>query len=102
MRGGCVAAKRSGRSMMGHVPKVYSATPHRPKVDAKKAAILEYLRAGTTIAEACERVGVSYESYRYYKRTDSQFALTADSIQGKKAEGKPQRDDVPDFPEFCE
>lgn len=68
----------------------------------KKAAILEYLKAGTSIREACERSGTTYENYRYYRRTDEQFAAMAASILGEQVTGDVVRDDVPDFPEFCE
>lgn len=77
--------------------------PDKPRVSTKKAAILEYLKAGTSIKEACERAGTTYESFRYYRRTDGQFASMVASITGEqKSQDVAERKDVPDFPEFCE
>lgn len=78
-----------------------NVTARKPKPAQKKAAILEYLKAGTSIREACERSGATYESFRYYRRNDEQFAAQVASIQGQVVE-TPERDDVPEFPEFCE
>lgn len=88
----------AGRKKAGH-----SVAPNRVKVSSKKASILELLKAGCSITEACERSAASYESFRYYRRTDEQFAAMVATILGEVREDlSTGRADVPDFPEFCE
>ncbi len=45
---------------------------------ARRAAVLERIKAGDTIAQACESVGVTEKSYAYWRKTDEVFKASVD------------------------
>ena len=78
----------------------------KPNLDArqKKNTILEYMRRGLTVAQACRDLKIHEQSVTYYRRSDAQFREQYDRIRliSKAAPGEKPRVEVPDFPTFCE
>lgn len=70
---------------------------------AAKQQVLKLLRDGNTVEEALLHVGRSKETWKYWKRSDPEFAKDANFIIGARTrKGADGRKEVPDFPEFCE
>lgn len=70
--------------------------------EAKKI-ILATVRMGGTVAEGCRQARRSVKSYEYYRRTDPDFRELVDRARQTAAEkAAGERQEVPDFPEFCE
>ena len=71
-------------------------------VEEAKARVLELIRDGYKVAEACKVVQRSPETYRDWMKTDAAFKAAVADIRSIKAEeketGKPA---VPDFETFC-
>lgn len=68
-----------------------------------KKIILSALRAGHTVEVACNSAGRSRSSYDKYRASDPDFAAKADAAkQYALGQSAKQRDEIPDFPEFCE
>lgn len=75
------------------------------KADAARAKrkLLSLLANGLTITEALRGVERSRGTYEYYRRTDEVFAAEVDRVRAAVDRGEVAgREDVPDFPEFCE
>lgn len=73
---------------------------------ALKAVIIQYVKEGRSIADACRDSGYTDEIYKYYRRSDPAFKDQIDRLRrfkgiGKHAEGVVE-EPFPEFPEFCE
>ena len=79
-----------------------------PKAVAKRVrwkmdALLACISDGMTVNQACEKVGVSKQSYAYYKRAYPDFRASVNAVRGiPPRDEAPVHNPVPDFPEFCE
>lgn len=75
----------------------------RTKVSSKNAkdVILAGIRSGLTVERACEAAQRGVSTYAYYRRTDDNFRVMADAAMQQR-DGLAVRQEVPDFPEFCE
>ena len=73
-------------------------------VQEKKDTVLNYMRQGISVAEACRDLGITEQTVQYYKNSDKQFRADYERCKlMKTAQGDRQaRDSVPDFPTFCE
>ena len=73
-------------------------------VQEKKDTILAYKKKGLTVAAACRDLGISDKSVTYYRRSDSKFREEYDRISLMATDhGQAKaREEMPDFPEFCE
>lgn len=70
--------------------------------EAKKI-ILATVRMGGTVAEGCRQARRSVKAYEYYRRTDPDFRELVDRARQTAAEkAAGEREEVPDFPEFCQ
>lgn len=70
----------------------------------KKDTILNYLRQGLSAAEACRDLGLHEQTIAYYRKSDVQFRTDYDRIRlmAKDETAQVAREEMPDFPEFCE
>lgn len=69
----------------------------------RKQIILATVRIGHTIDEGCRQAGCVRSTYDYYRKTDPDFRDLIDkALQAKIDRAKGNREEVPDFPEFCE
>lgn len=67
-----------------------------------KAKVLEAIRNGAKVNEACHAVGRSPETYRDWMKTDRAFKAAVQDVRTvKKVEDETGTMPVPDFPEFC-
>ena len=67
-----------------------------------KAKVLEAIKSGLKVEEACRLVGRSVETYRSWRKDDAAFKAAVDDIRTIRAEEKETgKLPVPDFPEFC-
>jgi hypothetical protein len=68
-----------------------------------KKIIISALRAGHSVDIACQSAGRSRSSYDKYRKEDREFAALADAAR-ENAQGRSarNRDEIPDFPEFCQ
>jgi hypothetical protein len=67
---------------------------------AKKAAqqkVLDAIKMGATVEQACHQAGRGLKSYEGWRATDEDFRNAVDAIRGKM---QPRPEGVPDFPEF--
>lgn len=74
----------------------------RKSAEAAKKMILAMVRMNYTIDESCAAAGRARSSYDYYRKTDPDFRQLIDEAmqqRGQRAAG--EREDVPDFPQFC-
>ena len=73
-------------------------------VAAKKAKLLDLYAKGTTIKDACTKIGISPKSADYYRRTDPEFRERIDRIREFRDTGvvAQARKGVPRFEEFSE
>ena len=84
------------------------AVKARPKggrrtTEAAKEQVLKLLRDGNTVEEALHYVGRSKETWKYWKRSDPDFKLSADAVINMRSKkGADSRKEVPEFPVFCE
>jgi len=71
---------------------------------AKKDTILNYMRKGISVAEACRDLGITEQAVAYYKQADAQFRQDYERIKlMATSEGASKaREEMPDFPTFCE
>jgi len=67
-----------------------------------KEIVLQKRAAGMAVKEAMAVVGRSYETWRDWRRTDSDFKEKADKIGQALKRGEVSKSSVPDFPEFSE
>lgn len=69
----------------------------------RKNIILATVRMGHTIAEGCHQAGIVRTTYDYYRKTDPDFRDLVDrALQANIKKSQGHREEVPDFPEFCE
>lgn len=72
-------------------------------VPDKKLKILELVRQGNTIDQACSIMGISPKSYEYYRKTDESFRLDMDFLREQLRRPDVRgRVDLPPFAEFSE
>lgn len=73
-------------------------------VKQKKETILAYMQSGLTQAAACRDLGILPQNVTYWRRSDADFRAAMERAKLMKTEeGQAQaRDEMPDFPEFCE
>lgn len=79
----------------------------RPKdrdTSEKKEIILRYLQDGFTAAEACRDLGITEQTPQYYRNTDQEFREAYDRLKLMRTKdgAAEARNDMPDFPTFCE
>lgn len=76
----------------------------RTKVSSKNAkdVILAGIRSGLTVERACKAAQRGVSTYAYYRRTDENFRVMADAAMQQRDGEAGAREEVPDFPEFCE
>lgn len=68
-----------------------------------KEQVLKLLRDGNTVEDSLFHVGRSKETWKYWKKSDPDFARDANHIIGLRTKrGADSRKEIPDFPEFCE
>ena len=69
----------------------------------KKKLILEYVRRGYTIAQACKDHDVSIKGYEYYRRTDEAFKAEIDKLRAIKSRPNANLEANRDisFEDFC-
>lgn len=79
------------------------ATTKRAEVARVKAEILKLREQGHTVEDSCRLVGKSKDIWKYYKRTDADFKLSADLIEARHSGAKtdPASRDI-GFEEFSE
>lgn len=76
--------------------------PTKRSAKEKKDLIVRQLDLGLGVMEALRVLGVSKQSYDYYRRSDPDFQARVYSItRGSRVESGGFKE-VPDFPEFCE
>ena len=69
----------------------------------RRNIILATVRSGFTIEEGCRQAGVVRSTYDYYRKRDPDFRDLIDrALQSNIDKSKGMKEDVPDFPEFCE
>lgn len=74
----------------------------RSAAEAKRI-ILAAVRMGQTIEEGCRQAHRARSSYDYYRKTDPDFRSLIDkALQSKIERAKGNREELPDFPEFCQ
>lgn len=81
--------------------------PRRSQRDqrAQKQTILNYVKKGLTIKQACLDLNISEDQYKYMRQSDEPFRTAVDqyrliSISGEKAEQN--RENIAPFPQWCE
>jgi hypothetical protein len=79
-----------------------SATSKRAEVARTKAEILKFYELGHSAEDACRMAGKSKEIWKYYRRTDEDFATKADLIQGRRAGARTAPPKEISFEEFSE
>lgn len=77
-----------------------------PKRELDKAAaqakIIDRIRSGSTVDEACAAAGRSAETYRMWRRDEPEFKREIDAIRSMRAsDDSLGKQTVPDFPTFC-
>lgn len=84
-----------------------SRGPYRKKSDTKtqKLTILNYLKKGLTIKQACLDLGISEDQYKYMRQSDTNFRADVEqykmiAVSGETAEQN--RLNIAPFPEWCE
>ena len=78
----------------------------RAKPAEVKAAIIEYVRSGQSIAQAMKDLGYRRQSYEYYRKSDANFRETMDRLlllkkQGGFGDARERRNNI-SFEDFCE
>ncbi|MBA2951422.1 phage terminase large subunit family protein [Streptomyces himalayensis] len=69
----------------------------------RKNIILATVRMGHTIEEGCRQANCVRSTYDYYRKTDPDFRDLIDrALQSNIEKAKGAKQEVPDFPEFCE
>lgn len=72
-------------------------------VPDKKLRILEHIRQGNTVDQACNIMGISPKSYEYYRKTDESFRLDVDFLREQLRRPEVRgRVELPPFAEFSE
>jgi len=83
--------------------KTVKLTSTRARVAKQKAEMLSLFETGHTSADACRLVGVSAESWKYYKRTDQDFAEQVNLILARRNGAKVTGDNLDiSFEDFSE
>lgn len=69
----------------------------------KKETVLNYLKQGLSVAQACRDLGISEQSVTYYRKSDNTFRADYDRIRlmATPDGSREARASLPDFPEFC-
>jgi len=67
-----------------------------------KATVIEMIREGFKLPEACAAVGRSVETYYDWRKKDPEFKAACDAVRQTRGKPTNQRLPVPDFPEFCD
>jgi hypothetical protein len=69
----------------------------------RRNIILATVRMGHTIEEGCRQAGIVRSTYDYYRKRDPDFRDLIDrALQSNIEKAKGAKQEVPDFPEFCE
>src|SRR3989442_473756 len=69
-------------------------TSTRARVAKQKAEILSLFEQGHTAADACRLVGLSKESWKYYKSNDKDFADEVNLILARRSGAKATEENV--------
>ncbi len=93
-----------GRRVPSRAAQVKGQRRRSRPVDETKRIILEQIRAGQTVARACDVAGRSVQSYEAYRREDPAFRAAIDRLRQDRIDDSRSgvADDFPGFSEFSE
>lgn len=89
--------------------KVLKKKPVSESTQAKRTkrgqeTVLNYLKQGRSVAEACRDLGIQQRTVQYWRKSNTQFRADYDRIKlmANPERAAEARSEMPSFPEFCE
>jgi len=85
-------------------PKERSPTATKAQSSARKKTIMQYLKDGKTIKQACADLNITEAQYKYMRGSDASFRENTDRLRlmASPDSAEEARKNIVDFPTFCE
>jgi len=86
-------------------PKARSTRAQVTDTQKRKQTFLNYVKAGKSIKQACDDMGLTEAQYKYLRQSDADFRKNMDLLRQMKSgsyEADENRKNIMPFPEWCE